>query len=314
MIKVKHSKRKKINRILLVLTLLGFLFFHFYAPRFITEIKNPFIEVLRNKNNIIKSHTSFDNNELDGRYLNFKSFDDVELVSYLTYSNLAVVKGTIILLHGIRSNKESYAKLAKKLANLGYNTIALDSRAHGESDGFHCTFGVKEKNDISELISVLKTQENITNNIGVWGKSLGGAIALQAIGNDERIKFGIVESTFSDFKTIVHDYFKYHTGFNIKPVTNYLIYRAGKIAEFNIEDAKPIKYCKNIKQPILVVHGKEDERVSIKYAIDNYKAIPSTQKEFIQVEKAKHLNVWAIGGDDYFKKVMTFITKNTNDK
>ena len=140
--------------------------------------------------------------------------------------------------------------LSAKLSRLGYNAVAMDSRAHGSSGGQHCTFGVKEKRDISELINMLAEQENITDNIGVWGQSLGGAIGLQAMGNDERIQFGIIESTFSDFKTITHEYVNYHAGFNIRPLTNYLVYRAGKIADFDPEDAKPEKYCSNIDQVI----------------------------------------------------------------
>jgi alpha-beta hydrolase superfamily lysophospholipase len=114
------------------------------------------------------------------------------LSSYLTYSSLDTVKGTIILLHGIRSNKESFIGLNTKLSKLGFNSLALDSRAHGQSSGTHCTFGVKEKKDISELISTLSEKEGITENIGVWGQSLGGAIGLQALENDKRIKFGII--------------------------------------------------------------------------------------------------------------------------
>ena len=295
---------------MIVLTISGLLFLHFYAPRFITEIKNPIIETIKG-NHLITTRPSFENNQLKGQYINFKSFDNVELSSYLTYSDLDTAKGTIILLHGIRSNKESFIELSKNLSTLGYNSIALDSRAHGKSNGTHCTFGVKEKKDISELINVLAKQENITENIGVWGQSLGGAIGLQAMGSDKRIKFGIIESTFSDFKTITNDYFNYHAGFNIKPLTNYLVYRAGKLAKFDTEDARPIKYCEKIEQPILIVHGNEDKRIDIKYAKDNFANISSNEKEFIEVKTANHLNVWKTGGENYFKRVMKFITKNT---
>ena len=134
----------------------------------------------------------------------------------------------------------------------------MDLRAHGKSGGTHCTFGVKEKNDISELINVLEKKENIDDNIGIWGQSLGGAIGLQAIGNDKRIKFGIIESTFSDFKTITNDYFNYHIGFNVKLLTNYLVSRAGKIADFAPEDAKPEKYCTKIKQPTYTYYTQKE--------------------------------------------------------
>lgn len=299
--------KKSIKRTFLILTILGVLFLHFYAPRFITEIKNPILKLI--KENHSTTNQKLENNNLNGKYINFKSFDNTELSSYLTYSSLDTVKGTIILLHGIRSNKESFVELSSKLSKLGFNSIAIDSRAHGNSSGTHCTFGVKEKNDVSKLIDVLMKQENITENIGVWGQSLGGAIGLQTMGEDKRVKFGIIESTFSDFTTITNDYFNFHLGFNIKPLTNYLVYRAGKIAGFDPKDACPKKYCKNIEQPILIIHGNKDKKVSIKYAKDNFAQIPSEEKRFINISNANHSNLWAIGGKEYFDRIIKFATK-----
>lgn len=305
------KKRKKLIRITTILFISGFLLLHFYIPRFITEIKNPLVEVIRG-NGAKSTGTYVENNQLKGKFLNFKSIDNIELSSYLTYSSSDTTKGTIILLHGIRSNKEHFIELCAKLSKLGFNTVALDLRAHGNSEGTHCTFGVKEKKDISELINVLAKREKITENIGVWGQSLGGAVALQALGSDKRIKFGVIESTFSDFKTITHDYFKTHLGFTFKPLTDYLVYRAGKIAEFDPKEAKPIEYCEKIEQPILIVHGNKDQKIDISYGRDNFNKIQSKQKEFIEVENANHLNVWQTGGNDYFTRVFKFIQTNSS--
>lgn len=307
---LNEKKQKHLIHILLVLSILGLLFVHFYAPRFITEIRNPVIELYRG-NNLITYLPSFENNQLNGKYITFNSFDGVQLTGFLTYSNIDSVKGTIILLHGIRSNKECFIELSQKLSHLGYNSVALDSRAHGQSGGIHCTFGVKEKKDVSELITLLGKQEMITDNIGIWGQSLGGAIGLQTMAIDNRIKFGIIESTFTDFETITNDYFKYNLGFNFLPLTKYLVYRAGKIAEFDPKDARPIKYCKDISQPIIIVHGNKDQRIDIKYAKDNFTAIGSLKKEFIEVDNAHHLNVWKIGGESYFDRIMEFVSMNT---
>ena len=182
----------------------------------------------------------------------------------------------------------------------------MDSRAHGESEGDFCSFGVNEKKDVQSLISYLIDSENL-NHIGVWGQSLGGAIGLQAMGFDNRIKFGIIESAFSDIKMTVDDYFQLYAGFSFKPFSNYLVERAGIIAEFDQNNAKPIKYCETINQPILLVHGNMDERINIKYARENFSKIPSTQKELLEIDTAKHADVWKIGGDDYFKKALSFL-------
>ena len=281
---------------------LGVLFMHFYAPRVITEIDNPILGLFR-KN--IPDISEFEGE--GGKTIWFCSFDETELCAYVTYAKTDTVKGTIILLHGIRAYKEHFKTLSHQLAERGFNAVALDLRAHGQSKGKHCTFGVKEKKDISELITYLIQQENLKDPIGVWGQSLGGAVGLQSMGYDKRIKFGIIESTFSDFRTITRDYFQYHTGLKIDWLTDYLVYRSGKIADFNPDEARPEDFCRLIEQPTLLVHGNKDRRIDIQYGKENFNALKSKEKEFLEVDNATHLSVWKTGGDEYFEKVYRFL-------
>lgn len=302
------TKRRFFILSLVFLGFLALLFLHFYIPRFITEIKNPVINLVRT--HISKSVNTFENNKFKGKKIEFLSKDKLILKGYLTYSILDSSKATIILLHGIRSKKEAFIALSEKLAKLGFNTVALDLRAHGESQGKHCTFGVKEKEDISNLIDYLKNSEKITGNIGIWGQSLGAAIAIQAMGADQRIKFGIIESTFSDFRIITNDYFNYHLGFNVRFLTNYLIDRAGKLANFDPENASPKIYSSKIEQAVLMVHGNQDRRINIKYGKENFANLKTSNKEFLEIDGATHLTIWKQGGKTYFDKVINFIEKN----
>lgn len=307
----KQHRIKIIKRTSLILIITGLLLTHFFIPRLITEIKNPVVSLIKRNKNISYKAISDDSSEFKRKELIIQSYDDIKLSALLTYSNTEETKGTIILLHGIRSNKNTFFDLTEFLANNGFNSVALDSRAHGESEGQFCTFGVNEKKDIEEVINYLAQNENLSH-IVIWGQSLGGAIGLQAMGYDNRIKFGIIESTFSDFKTIVNDYFHLHAGFSFSPFSNYLVSRAGHIGEFNSDDAKPIKYCENIQQPILMVHGNMDERISIKYAKANFSKLKSIDKEFIEIDSANHSNVWKVGGADYFERILVFLNKQQN--
>ncbi|MFT5055883.1 MAG: esterase/lipase [Pseudoalteromonas distincta] len=72
-----------------------------------------------------------------------------------------------------------------------------------------------------------------------------------------------------------------------------------------------LNIAKNIEQPILIIHGNKDKRINIQYAKSNFSKIPSSKKEFIEIENANHLNVWKIGGSKYFERVITFIEENT---
>ena len=187
---IRSYNMKKTLKILVIILFTGILILHFYIPRIITEIKNPLTEVKFDKVKLPE--------EVVTKY--FMSFDGYKQYYNLRHSNQPVVKGTIILLHGIRSRKEQYLELSNYLSLRGYNTVALDLRAHGSSEGVHCTFGVKEKRDVASLIDELYSL-GLENNLGVWGQSLGGAVAIQSTAFDDRIQFAIVESTFTNLKT-----------------------------------------------------------------------------------------------------------------
>ncbi|SDH50984.1 alpha/beta hydrolase [Winogradskyella thalassocola] len=300
------KRLKLLKRVSLATLILGALVIHFFVPRLISEIRNPVVGLIKRNKNISFEVSSKKDSKLNQKEVVFSSFDDLKLSARLTYSSIDTTKGTVILLHGIRSNKEHFMELSNFLSANGFNSVALDSRAHGKSEGNFCSFGVNEKEDIKTLIDYLSKNENLSH-FGIWGQSLGGAIGLQAMGYDNRIEFGIIESAFSDFKSIVNDYFDLHAGFSYTPFSNYLVDRTGQIAEFDPNDASPIAYCKSINQPILIVHGNEDERINIKYARANFSKIPSSKKEFIEMDSANHSNVWKVGGDPYFEHVLQFM-------
>ena len=190
-------KRNKLIKTSIILLIAGLLILHFYAPRFIIEINNPILNIIRSE---FKPALKFEDDlTFTSKSVGFKTQDNLMLLARICKSNVDTVNGTIILLHGIRAGKEHYVPICKRLVENGYNAVSLDLRAHGESEGKFCTFGVKEKRDIIALINYLQNEKGIKSPIGIWGQSLGGAVALQAMAIDERINFGIVESTFSDF-------------------------------------------------------------------------------------------------------------------
>jgi len=307
---LKKKRLKLLKRFILVAIVFGFLLIHFFVPRLISEIRNPVVGLIKRNRTVTHEITSEQDLKLNQKNFYFKTFDGLKLSAQLSYSSLDTVKGTVVLLHGIRSDKHQFKNALQFLTENGFNAVGLDSRAHGKSEGDFCTFGVNEKSDVKNLLDYLSKEENL-NHFGIWGQSLGGAIGLQAMGYDKRIEFGIIESTFSDFKTIVNDYFDLHAGFSYSHLTNYLVGITGKIANFDPNDAKPIKYCESINQPILLVHGTMDKHIDIKYGRDNFSKISSDRKEFIEIDSANHLNVWKVGGKKYFERVLKFLNEQS---
>ncbi|MEM8525109.1 MAG: alpha/beta fold hydrolase [Bacteroidota bacterium] len=243
---------------------------------------------------------------LQGAKMVVESKDSLELSAYYIGGNQKP-KATILLLHGIGSCKEHMLNLSKYLLEKGYASIAIDLRAHGRSEGEYCTYGYYEKQDISQIVSdYLRYHPDA--KIGIWGNSLGGAIALQSMAYDERIEFGIIQSTFTDMTQIVSDYQKrYFGGLRLKWLSHYALNRAGKIANFNPKEVSPLNDVEQINRPVLILHGTDDQRISFEYGKQLYEGLASKEKRFVAMEGAGHNNISAVNDSLYFGSVEAFL-------
>ncbi len=220
--------------------------------------------------------------------------------------------GRFLVLHGLGDRKEAQSTLCEWLNERGFDAIAVDLRAHGESEGEYCTYGYLEKRDISSLLDTLSPDRPTF----VWGASLGGAIALQAIATDERIQGGVVFSTFSSLEEIVLDRGEQIFGLEWQWVTDYLLWRCASIAGMEPLEVSPEEACRSISNPVLLAHGVLDPQIEIDYARRNYAALATadSDKVLIEVAGAGHQDVWEKGGEEFEAALQGFLAMHFGGK
>lgn len=276
---------------------MAFLALHFAAPYVITQPQ-------RNG-----EATTPEQLQLPYTPLAFITQDSIQLNGYWTKSEQDSSKGILILVHGIGGCKEHFLGLAKELSQMGIDALLFDGRAHGQSGGEFCTYGFKEKEDIAQLVDYIQ-QRQPDLPIGIWGNSLGGAIALQALELDERIQFGLVESTFTDLGQIVFDYKKrILKGFGWRFLSDYALYRAGVVADFEPDQVRPIDAVRHIEQPVFIAHGDADNNISYRYSEQLFANLKSKDKTFYLVKDAGHFGLFYEGGTPYKDSLMQFINR-----
>jgi uncharacterized protein len=64
--------------------------------------------------------------------------------------------GTLVYLHGIADNRAGGIRIAKRFGPQGWDVLAYDSRAQGESGGEACTYGALEKRDLVRALDAVK--------------------------------------------------------------------------------------------------------------------------------------------------------------
>lgn len=208
-------------------------------------------------------------------------------------------KANLIMLHGVGSCKEVYLGSVAELAKTGYNVLLWDQRAHGKSGGKYLTYGYYEKEDVSLAIDWLEAKSPGLPT-GIYGNSMGGAVAIQSLAHDARLKFGLIESTFTDLPTVSNAYASRMGGISLPFwLTDYVVARAGEIADFEPFSVRPIDAASQVTQPILHIHGDADANINVRHAHAIFAAYASQDKQLYIVENGDHADLWEKGGVAY---------------
>ena len=160
-------------------------------------------------------------------------------------------RGTLIYLHGVADHRGSGAGVLERFRRRGFDVIAYDSRAHGQSGGELCGYGFYEKQDLRRVMDTLDAGPVI-----LCGSSLGAAVAMQHAAADSRVSAVIAAECFSDLRTVATERVPFF-------LRGTLIGKAFQQAEqkggFRIDDVSPVIAARSIRVPVLLVHGAEDQ-------------------------------------------------------
>jgi alpha-beta hydrolase superfamily lysophospholipase len=188
-------------------------------------------------------------------------------------------RGTLVYLHGIADNRASAAGIIDRFSRRGFDVIAYDSRAHGESDGAACTFGFYEKEDLRRVVDTIDS-----GPVVLMGTSLGAAVALQEAADDARIRAVVAAETFSDLRTVAIERAQFF-------FTPNAIRRAFQLAEaegrFSIEAVSPETAARKIQAPVLIIHGSIDRETSPDHSRRVFEALHGP-RQLILVPNAGH--------------------------
>ncbi len=87
----------------------------------------------------------------------------------------------VVLAHGVRFNKESWAKQAVVLATAGFRVVAIDFRGYGKSRGGKESGNGQEQMHLDILAAARYVRETGAKTVTVIGGSMGGRAAATAV-------------------------------------------------------------------------------------------------------------------------------------
>jgi len=191
----------------------------------------------------------------------------------------------IVLLHGYPAEKADLLPIAAALAPR-FSVLLLDQRYFGQSGGLATTIGFRERRDLRRAIDFLAARG--FDQVGVFGLSLGGAVALLAAAEDPRIRAVAAYAPFADLRSLGYElygwlwYLKY-------PFVGLL--RGWSLLFFghDITTVSPERAAAAISVPVLLVASREDEQIPFEHAERLRRALArDTRNEFVFTDHGRH--------------------------
>ncbi|MDM5156297.1 alpha/beta hydrolase [Bacillus sp. DX1.1] len=218
----------------------------------------------------------------------------------------------MIFCHGVTVNKINSVKYANLFLNRGYNVFIYDHRRHGKTGGKTTSYGYYEKYDLKTVVDWLKERFGKNITLGIHGESMGAATLLQYAGMvEDGADFYIADCPFSNFYDQLHHRLKveFHLPkWPLLPLANALL----KVRDgYTLREVSPIDCVKNIKNPVLFIHSKEDDYILCDMTRALYEAKENNKELFI-AEHGAHACSYNENKQEYEAAVDQFLGTYVN--
>jgi len=201
----------------------------------------------------------------------------------------------VIMSHGFTGDKSEWGrfnKIAKMLNDSGYNVLTFDFSGCGESEDDTLTVK-KQVDDLKSAIRFVKLKGY--KKIGLFGHSLGGLISLKCFTREvvTMVLFAPVTDKIKcawDKKYSEEQLKELNEKGYITKIRNKGVRKKILIDKQMLEDRENInqdKLLKDVKCPILIIHGKEDESVPPTDSVEAVKLL-SEESKLELIDNADH--------------------------
>lgn len=196
----------------------------------------------------------------------------------------------VIILHGYTSKGLDSAAHAYFFSRMGFDCLMPDHRAHGDSEGDYIGFGILDRFDCCSWIKYIRKRFGADKKILLHGTSMGATTALMAAEMPEAretVKGVISDCAFTSPYDVFSHILKRDYHLPKFPIMNINSVICRNKAGYGFKDHSTLKSVKNIKCPVLFIHGGDDNFVPTSMTLQNYEAC-TAPKDMLIVANAGH--------------------------
>lgn len=216
-------------------------------------------------------------------------------------------RGVVVLMHGVRADRGSQTDRMRLFHGAGYDVVAFDFQAHGESPGDAITFGGRERHDA--VAAVVAARERFPGlPVAVVAQSMGGAAAILA-GRRLNADALVVEAVYTSIDRATRNRLSMRLGRVGSALVPLLTAQLGARLAVPPDSLRPLDAIAQVAVPVLVIGGSRDAHAQPDETRALYDAAPSP-KSLWMVDGAAHQDFYRYAPDAYRQRVLGFLDES----
>lgn len=221
----------------------------------------------------------------------FQAEDGTRLFGWYTPAASPGRGAVLLWCHGNAGNIINRLDNLVSLHQLGLSVFLFDYRGYGRSEGRPSEPGLYQ-DALAAYAQLAETRRIPANRIVLFGRSLGAAVAVEVASRHPAAGL-ILESAFPSVEALARWYY------------------FGLPAHWFVNARFPLaERLKEVRIPVLVIHGDQDDVVPFELGRQVYEAaLPP--KAFYPVHGADHNSLYVTGGAAYFERLRQFVEEVT---
>ena len=167
----------------------------------------------------------------------------------------------VIYMHGNSSCRLEALELVEYFLSANITLFCFDFPGCGLSEGEFISLGWFERDDVAVIVEYLREHRNVST-IGLWGRSMGAVTALLHGDRDPSIAGLVLDSPFSNLRTLCDELATSHTKvpkFLVSAAMTFVKKTIKNKAGFDLTKLTPITHVKECFIPALFCTGEQDD-------------------------------------------------------
>ena len=219
----------------------------------------------------------------------------------------------VLIVHGRNSSRTGdsgeLVPHAAALVEHGYNVLAFDFRAHGESGGVRYTLGTAEQRDVLGAVAYLEERGYAPARMGFWAHSMGAATVLLTAAASPAVHTVVADSSFARLDDLLAEQLPRASGlpgFFNPPI----LFFARVVFGSDASTANPEDVVAGMPpDSLFIIHAEGDRLIPVDHARRIAAAAGPAVHDLWIFPGSQHDQVTAAAPDQYRERVLAFFDR-----